>query len=182
VARGVRGFAAGVRALAWAGLVVSGAFLLIMLGYTATSVIGRYTGWWQIIGADEVGAYAMAGMFFFGLAHSFRVGAFIAVAPFRRRIPARALPTVEVAQLLVGLIYVLLILRYAWETWKQNYDFGTTSVGVLAWPTWVPMAVMPLGLAVLALQLVSLILERIFLGRPAPSGESHEVVAVGAEE
>jgi TRAP-type C4-dicarboxylate transport system permease small subunit len=182
VTRPVAAFATGVKWIANIGLVLSCACLLVMLVYTAIAVIGRYSEWWQVLGADEVGAYAMAGTFFFGLAYSFRVGAFIAVAPFKKRIPPRVLPFVEVVQLLIALVYTLLILKYAWESWKQNYDFDTTSVGVLAWPNWVPMAVMPTGLAVLALQLVSLILERIFLGRPAPSGDEHDVIDAGVEE
>jgi TRAP-type transport system small permease protein len=178
----VRAFGALVNMLGIAGLVLAVLCLLLMLSYTTASVIGRYTGWWLLLGADELGAYAMAGVFFFGLAYAFRSGAFIAVAPFRRRIPARALPAVEVAQLTVSLIYTLLLLRYVWDDTHQAWAFGTTSVGVLAWPIWIPMAVMPIGCTVLALQIFSLILERIFLGRPAPSGEIEHVTEEGAIE
>jgi TRAP-type C4-dicarboxylate transport system permease small subunit len=165
----VRALAALVHGISLVGLVLSAVCLLAMLGYTAASVIGRYTGWWVILGADEIGAYAMAGCFFFGLAYVFKAGAFIAVSPFRKRIPARIVPSLEVAQLSIALVYVLVLLKYAWEDTHLAYQFDVTSVGVLAWRMWIPMATMPLGIGALALQIGSLILERIFLGRPAPT-------------
>jgi TRAP-type C4-dicarboxylate transport system permease small subunit len=178
----VRAFGALVSVLALAGLVLAAGCLLVMLVYTTASVLGRYTGWWSLLGADELGAYAMAGVFFFGLAYAFRSGAFIAVSPFRKRIPPRLLPAVEVAQLSISLFYVLVILKYVWDDTYQAWDFNVTSVGVLAWPNWIPMAVMPIGCGVLSLQIFSLILERIFLGTPAPSGGAEHPLESGAAE
>lgn len=178
----VRGIAALVHALAFAGLVLSVLCLVFMLVATSVAVIGRYTGWWRILGVDETGAYAMAGLFFFGLSYTFRSGAFIAVRPFHKRLPPRLVPVVEVLQLGIALVYVLVLLRYVWNDTRFNYELDVRTVGVHTWPMWIPMAVMPIGCAVLALQIASLILERIFLGRPAPSSDIEHPTASGVEE
>jgi TRAP-type C4-dicarboxylate transport system permease small subunit len=178
----VRGLAAAIHAVALAGLVLSGLCLVFMLLATSLNVIGRYTGWWTILGADEMGAYAMAATFFFGLAYTFRSGAFIAVRPFHKRIPSRFVPTVEVLQLAIALAYTLVLLWYVWKDTKFAYDLDVTTVGVHTWPLWIPQVVMPIGCAVLALQIVSLILERIFLGRPAPSSDLEHPVETAVVE
>lgn len=157
------------------GLALSAVCLLIMLFWTTASVVGRYTGWFNILGAEQVAAYAMAGLFFFGLAYTFQAGGFVAVAPLKRRIPAGALPWLEAMHLVIAFVYVSVLAYYTWTTVLESKDFGVSTFGVIEWPLWIPQLVMPIGATFLALQIVSLLLERIFVGRSAPVAGVTEV-------
>ena len=168
------GFGKVMRAIGLVGLAISAVCLLIMLFWTTLSVVGRYTGWFTILGAEQVAAYAMAGMFFFGLSYTFESGGFVAVAPLKRRMPERVLPWLEALHLVIAFAFVAVLAYYTWETVLESKRFETETFGVLEWPLWLPQLVMPIGCAALALQILSLLVDRIVLGRPVPLTDVEE--------
>lgn len=162
---------AGIRSLTNLGMIVSLICLVGMLVFISASVVGRYTGMFALRGSTEVGAYLMAGMFFLGLAYSFRSNAFIVVAPFRKRIPERFVPALETIHLSLALGFAAVLTIFSWSVVLENKDFATSTFGIYDWPLWVIQLPMPIGCTLLLAQLGSLLFERIALGRPAPSGE-----------
>ncbi len=142
-------------------LVAAGAALLVMLFYVMGSVLGRYTGWWVFLGADEVGGYAMAALFFLGLAHTFRSGAFIRVTIVQQKLSPALRSASENLLYLVALAYAVILDWYFWQMILQSRDFGSTSIGVLAWPIWLPQLSLGIGAGIFALQIFSLLLGRL---------------------
>src|SRR4051812_15705636 len=116
-------------ALSLVALWLAGISLLVMLGYTLAGVLGRYTGWFELLGAEEIGAYAMAGLFFFGLAHTFRVGIFINVPFLYRRLGGSARLLVDVFLLSLALCVTVVLAYYFWQYTLDSYRFHVNSIG-----------------------------------------------------
>lgn len=163
-----------IAAVSTAGMALAGAGIAVMLVYVCWYVLGRYFHFWAPPSASQVAGYLMAFCFFLGLAYVFRVGGFILMAPLKRIVPSRAVPWIESVLLLITLGYVGILAWFALDSVLEAIRFGTKTFGVVEIPLWIPQMAMPVGLTVWFLQVLSLLLERIFLGRPAPSGELAE--------
>lgn len=110
---------------------------------------------------DEIAGYLNAAIVFLGLAYTLKSGGFIRVEVVYDALPRalRAAVTwifTSIATVFVGLIfyYAVLHVLYAFEQ-------DTRAISVLDTPEWIPQSVMVAGLAVLFLQLIAFLLERV---------------------
>jgi C4-dicarboxylate transporter, DctQ subunit len=169
-----RGTALVAKVIGWlsnAGAVLSGVAIAVMLVYIGWGALGRYFHFWGPPDAPDVGAYLMAACFFLGLGYVFRSGGFIVMAPLQRFISARSRPWIEALLLLVTAVFIALLAWYASIYVLGSFETGTQTAGTVVFPLWAVQVAMPIGLIIWFLQVVSLLLERLILGRPAPSGE-----------
>lgn len=168
-------FARVVASLSTGAMVLAAGGIAVMLVYVCWYVLGRYFYFWAPPSASQIAGYLMAFCFFMGLAYVFRVGGFILMAPLKRFVPARAVPVLEAVLLVITLVYIGVLAWFALDSVMEAIRFGTRTFGVVEIPLWIPQMAMPAGLFLWFLQVFSLLLERIFLGRPAPSGEMVEI-------
>lgn len=138
-----------------AGLCVIGILLIV-----CTEVVLRQFRASMLV-TDEIAGYLNAAVVFLGLAYTLKTGGFIRVEllydamPQALRMLARWIFT-GVATVFVGTIlyYAVLHVQYAFLQ-------DTRAVSVLNTPEWIPQSVMVVGLAVLFLQLVAYLVERV---------------------
>jgi TRAP-type C4-dicarboxylate transport system permease small subunit len=138
-----------------AGLCVVGILLLVCVE------VGLRQFRKSMLVTDEIGGYLNAALVFLGLAYTLRSGGFIrvelvydALPPPLRRLACWVFTATAAAFVAAITYYGYLHVRYAF-----NQD--TRAVSVLETPEWIPQSVMVLGLAVLVLQLVAFLVERV---------------------
>jgi len=110
---------------------------------------------------DEIAGYLNASLVFLGLAYTLKSGGFIRVEVTYDAMPPALRMIARWIFTSVAAVFIGTILYYA--TLHVHYAFvqDTRAVSVLATPEWIPQSVMVIGLAVLFLQLVAYLFERV---------------------
>lgn len=116
---------------------------------------------WSFLVIDELGAYALVLLVFFGMVVALHRGALFRVEALFDRLPARAQLRLQVGYDLAGLAFAALL---AWQLFglaMRSFDRGIVAPTILRTPLWLPQAAMALGAALLALVLIAQIVERM---------------------
>jgi len=161
---------AGNRILALARLlaICGGLIFVGLVVMSVISIVGRKTLGFVVPGDVEVLQMlaACAAASFFPYCHLLHGD--VKVDFFTHRLPQKVLWIIDgIGSLLVGLFGALL----AWRTWAGAMalkDAGETSM-ILAWPTWIPQALMVPGFALLAVAGLYLFVHQLRManrGRP----------------
>jgi TRAP-type C4-dicarboxylate transport system permease small subunit len=140
----------GVVGLAGAMVCLAGIF-----GFTCASVIGRHTGWFRVLIADELSGYLLAGVFFLAAPYAFRRGLFVRIEFLYGRARPRHARIVDAAFGLLALVASLVLTYYCWKFIQQGYDFGTRSIGSMEIEIWVPELFMGVGMTILCIELLA---------------------------
>ena len=98
---------------------------------------------------DEVASFLELFVIFGGLAYTFRTGGHVRVDLVIGRLPGRARAWLRAAGLLLGLVFLAIVIWTTAQSALTAYRYGRVSA-VMLYPLWAPMALIPLGLALLA--------------------------------
>lgn len=153
--------------------IASGLALFGMMWLVAIDVAGRYLLGKPTQFAFELSGYGLVAIVFLGAAATQRSGDHIRVTIIADLLPAGIQRALRTTTLLVALVYFL------WLTWAtmlpvlQNLEFGSTSITPLHTPLWIPTLLVPLGLGIMAIQLIVDVLREL-LGRPARRSSEEE--------
>lgn len=134
-------------------------FIYLMLVITV-DVIGRGFFSKPILIADASSGYALVGITFLGLAFTELAGKHVVVGILTRRLPSAKREQLEVAVLIVTLVFTI------WLTWilfgvtKLNYLLNTVSQDALHIRMWIPHAVGPLGTGMFAIVLLTRVIQK----------------------
>jgi len=142
-----------------AGVISAVAVIAILLLVCAEVILRQFNR--SMLVADEIAGYLNAAVVFLGLAYTLKSGGFIRVElmydalPPGLRLAAKWLFTL-IAAVAVGVLlyYCVLHVQYAFEQ-------DTRAISILETPEWIPQAVMVIGLAVLLLQIIAFLVERV---------------------
>ena len=135
------------------GSVSGAAFIFLMTLLITIDVLGRAIGMPSYI-ADEMSGYLLIGIVFLGLGYTQRKGKHIQITILTRNLSGRKRRIIEIATLLLALVFI------GWFTFStiapviQNYQVNATSLSIIATPLWIPWLLIPLGLAILAIELI----------------------------
>jgi C4-dicarboxylate transporter DctQ subunit len=127
-----------------AGLAVLAIVLLITY-----DVAMRYLFEQPQLFVDEVASFLELFVIFGGLAYTFRSGGHVRVDLLTGRLPGRARARLRVAGLVLGLVFLAIVMWTTAQSALTAYRYGRVSA-VMLYPLWAPMALIPLGLALLA--------------------------------
>lgn len=117
---------------------------------------------------DEVASFLELFVIFGGLAYTFRTGGHVRVDLLTGRLPARARARLRVAALALGLVFLAVVIWTTAQSALTAYRYGRVSA-VMLYPLWAPMALIPLGLALLgAVMLLALGAQLRALRGPRP--------------
>lgn len=139
-------------AVAWLSLWIGGVATIAMTALIVADVIGRHFGR-SVLVANELSGYALVALIFGGLAYTEAGGRHIAITTAIELLPAGARRVVD--RVVLGLATVFT----AWLAWfsllpaRQDFEMGTRSIAGSGVPLWVPEALIPLGLALLAIEM-----------------------------
>lgn len=130
------------------GISLVAIFLLMMF-----MSIGREIDF-NIPSGDDFASWALVGMAFFGLAHTFKRGEMIRVGLLIERLSGRSRQIAELVSLTVASTFIG---YFTWQTGRLAYDswrFDDMSTGVVSVPLWIPQLAMVIGLGVLLIALL----------------------------
>jgi TRAP-type C4-dicarboxylate transport system permease small subunit len=110
---------------------------------------------------DEIAGYLNAAAVFLGLAYTLKSGGFIRVEIVYDAMPPALRTLARWIFTTVATVFVATILYYAALHVQYAFLQNTRAVSVLDTPEWIPQSVMAIGLAVLLLQLIAFLVERV---------------------
>lgn len=152
------------------GISLVAIFLLMMF-----MSIGREINF-NIPSGDDFASWALVGMAFFGLAHTFKRGEMIRVGLLIERLSGRRRQVAELISLTVASAFIG---YFTWQTGRLAHDswrFDDMSTGVVSVPLWIPQLAMVSGLGIL---LIALLDEFVIVargGRPTYQPEPPKTV------
>lgn len=150
-----------------AGAVVGVVALAAMVLLITAQVVSRRVLSVPLVIADEVSGYLLVILTFMGLGYALLNGDHIQVTLLTDRLGARTRARLRVAWCLIAVPYLaLLVVRTAVLAWDsfRNQTFSVSATNVLLWPI---QAFVPLGFAVLLLQLLAELVLAARAGREA---------------
>lgn len=137
--------------------------MLSVMVIVSADVVMRYALHRPIVWAyDLISVYFMAAIFFLSLSPSYATGHQVSVDVAVRRFGRRARHAASALSCAVALPLFLAIAwaggTRAWSAWMH----GDALAGVIAWPTWPALALVPLGSGLLAARLASRLAAHLF--------------------
>lgn len=160
------------------GLVVSCAAVFFMAWLVTINVLIRKILDWSIDWNVEMVQYMMVVLTFAALAHTLRVGRHITIDFFTNRLPVKVRDYLEVVMIGGSFLFTFIFMLRSYHSVERAYGYGTQDwTGILQAKIWVPMTALPAGLALLAIALLIVLVEKwdgMFFGRKV---EEKEVVA-----
>ncbi|MBI2494392.1 MAG: TRAP transporter small permease [Candidatus Rokubacteria bacterium] len=138
-----------------AGAVVGAVALAAMILLITAQVVSRRLLSVPLVVADEVSGYLLVIVTFMGLGYALLNGDHIQVTLLTERLQARTRARLRVAWCVIAASYLSLLLvrtaALAWESFHRQ-TFSVSATNFLLWPI---QAFVPLGFAVLLLQLLA---------------------------
>jgi C4-dicarboxylate transporter DctQ subunit len=121
---------------------------------------------------DELASFLEVLVIFGGAAYTFRAGGHVRVDLVTSRIRPAARAWLRVATLLLGVVFLAIVLWVTAQSALTAYRYGRVSA-VMLYPLWLPMAVIPAGLALMALAMLARLVRqaRVTLGPRAARDE-----------
>ena len=121
-------------------------FIIMFLMFFATAeILGRYLFNSPIPGHVEIVELIMAGVVFFGIAYTERVGGHVRMELFVTKVlKGRAYHIAEVTTATLSLFVYIFILVYSFKASVFSYQIGDNTA-YLYWPTWPSKFAIPLG-------------------------------------
>jgi len=124
-----------------------------MVWVVITEVITRYFFHFTVL-ADELSAYMLVGAVFLGLAYTLKEKAFIRLEALITWLPAKVSNWLRVITLFMFFAYVAVLTEKGFELVVYSYSHTYFSVSWLRAPLYLPQLAIPLGCALLGIQLL----------------------------
>jgi TRAP-type C4-dicarboxylate transport system permease small subunit len=141
--------------------LISAACVLILMVLVIADIFGRYLFNSPVPMTYEVGSFLMVFVVFLGLAYTQRTGAHIRVEFFTLHLSARVRAMLDILASVLGLLlYITIVYQsfiWAWASWQV----GDYVSGLVNSPRWPSQFVVPLGAALLCLQFLADIVQRV---------------------
>ena len=134
--------------VARAASTLAGLAVLAIVVLITYDVAMRYLFEQPQLFVDEVASFLELFVIFGGLAYTFRSGGHVRVDLLTGRLPGGARARVRVAGLVLGLVFLAIVIWTTAQSAVTAYRYGRVSA-VMLYPLWAPMALIPLGLALL---------------------------------
>jgi C4-dicarboxylate transporter, DctQ subunit len=119
---------------------------------TFSQVVARYVFNTGVVWALELTVYLFAWLVLFGMSYGVKVHAHLGVDAFARLFSTRAQRVFGLLAVAAGLVYGAILLIGSWQYVSKLFKIGIESED-LPIPQWVPMAILPIGLALLMFRL-----------------------------
>jgi C4-dicarboxylate transporter, DctQ subunit len=140
--RAVNAFEEGFIALLFAGMTL----------VTFSQVVARYVFNTGVVWALELTVYLFAWLVLFGMSYGVKVHAHLGVDAFAKLFSSRTQRVLALLAVAAGLVYGAILLTGSWQYLSKLFKIGIESED-LPIPQWVPMAILPIGVALLMFRL-----------------------------
>lgn len=155
IARGANGFFQHlVNATTLSGRTIAELGVLALIALIVVDVVGRYVFLKPTKVADELGAYMLVGITYFGAAYTLRKGMHIKVTILVDRLSARMRRWLTLLMDSLGLFLVVLLTWQSTKLMMMSLSTDTRSVSVLRTPMFIPELLVPIGLGIFSLEIL----------------------------
>ncbi len=128
----------------WLNLTAVGIIMFLMF-FTVSEIIGRYLFNAPIPGHVEIVELIMAGVVFFGIAHTEKKGGHVRMELFLTKVlKNRGYHIAEAITVSLSLFVYVIIFIYSFQHTLSAYRVGDTT-GYIYWPTWPSKLAIPVG-------------------------------------
>lgn len=141
------------------GMLAALAVIAILVIVCTETVLRQFQA--SLLVTDEIAGYLNAAAIFLGLAWTLREGGFIRVELLYDRAVGRFKQALRWLIVLTATVFTALTLWVCTRQVIYAFDNDTRAVSVIETPEWIPQSAMVLGLAVLLLQLLAWIVDRV---------------------
>lgn len=172
------GLEALVQRTSRAASLLGGVATVAITGLVTLDVLMRYFFGEPQLFVDELATFLQVLVIFWGLAYTFRVGGHVRVDLLTAHLPGPVRAWLRVVTLGLGIALLLAMSGVTWLSVREAWEQGRVST-VMLYPIWLPMALIPTGLLLMALVMAGPLLRQIraALGR----GERRDEVGTGPE-
>jgi C4-dicarboxylate transporter, DctQ subunit len=122
---------------------------------TFSQVVARYVFNTGVVWALELTVYLFAWLVLFGMSYGVKVHAHLGVDALVKLFPSRVQRIFGLLAVAAGLIYGTILLIGSWQYVSKLFQIGIESED-LPIPQWVPMAILPIGVALLMFRLTQI--------------------------
>jgi TRAP-type C4-dicarboxylate transport system permease small subunit len=140
--------------------VTAGVAVIAILVIVCAEVVLRQLNRSMLV-TDEIAGYLNAAVVFLGLAYTLKNGGFIRVELLYDALPHQLRQCAKWFFTAISAGVVGILLYFCVMHVQYAFQQDTRAISVLETPEWIPQAVMVLGLAVLLLQIIAFLAERI---------------------
>lgn len=156
-----------------AASILGGLATLAVTAMITLDVLMRYFLNQPLLFVDELASFLQVLIIFGGLAYTFVVGGHVRVDLVTAHLPRLAAAWLRVVTLALGLALLAVVIWVTTQSALSAYRFSRVST-VMLWPIWIPMLLIPAGLALMGLAMLATFARqlRAVLG---PAGERREV-------
>ena len=141
------------------GRLAAAALVLIMLLVFGEVVLRNLFGRSTMV-ADEMSGYLNVAVVFLGLAYALKERSFIRVEIVYQTLRGHWQTFARWFILLASMAYALVVLVYMWRYVRYSWSAGIVSTDVSQTPLYLPQALIVIGAALLAAQLLAYVLTR----------------------
>jgi TRAP-type C4-dicarboxylate transport system permease small subunit len=142
--------------IAWASkaaALLAGFGVLAITGLITFDVLMRFFLDRPQLFVDELASFLQVFVVFAGLAYTFQIGGHVRVDLVTSILPRRARARLRVLTLVLGVIFLLVAMWVTAQSALVAYRYGRVSA-VMLYPLWIPMALIPLGLGLMAVTMI----------------------------
>lgn len=139
-----------------AGVLVLYCAFSIVWEVIARGLLNSPTEW-----VMEISTYCVLIAGFLGMGVAYAGKKHIHVDIFVSKMSPKTLTYVEVLTSLIGIFYSLIFMIYSWNMTMLSLEMNNCAPTTLGTPLWIPQLSMPIGFAVLCLQIIRTLLEDI---------------------
>ena len=144
----------------WLNLV-SVFIIMFLMFFATTEIVGRYIFNAPVPGHVEIVELIMAGVVFFGIAYTERVGGHVRMELFVTRVlKGRGYHIAEALTAMLSLFVYVFILIYTFKNSVFSFQMGDNTA-YLYWPTWPSKFAIPLGSLFLCIRFLIEIIQHI---------------------
>lgn len=139
-----------------AGVLVLYCAFSIVWEVIARGLLNSPTEW-----VMEISTYCVLIAGFLGMGVAYAGKKHIHVDIFVSKMSPKTLTYVEILTSLIGIFYSLIFMIYSWDMTMLSLEMNNCAPTTLGTPLWIPQLSMPIGFAVLCLQIIRTLLENI---------------------
>lgn len=150
-----------IEALAKAGAYLSAVFMLLNVGLILVEIFSRAVLGVSTLIAAEYSGYLLVGLVLMGFAYTIGQGGFIRINLVRARLPEGAQRYLDIIACIFSAVITAFVFRYSVIMVYETKELGMEADTIAETPFWIPQLVVPIGLAMLFLQLVAMTVRRV---------------------
>ncbi len=147
--------------LTLAGAALAAVAVVLVLALICLEVLLRGAFGMSTLVADEFSGYLNVAIIYLGLAYTLHRGGFVRVEIVYQKLTGFTAALARWIILLVSLTYVAIVLYYMIQYVAYSYAGGIRSFSVSQTPLYLPQSLIVIGSAILLLQLVAYLLQRV---------------------